>query len=84
MLLEAAPERLRNHLREVALIHSDQALALVKSHFCRVDLQRVAEGFAADADDEKIDALLKEARPISNVIVDDLGLGTPADQGKSS
>ena len=84
MLLEAVPERLGDHLREVALISFDQALALVKSHFCRADLQRVAEGFAADADDEKIDALLKEARPVSNVIVDDLGLGTPAGQGKSS
>ena len=84
MLLEAAPERIRNHLREVALISSDQVLTLVKTHFCRVDLQRVAEGFAADADDEKIEALLKEARPVSNVIVDDLDLGIPADPSKSS
>ena len=38
-LLKAAPERLRGYVREVALISSDQAFALVKSHYTRVDLQ---------------------------------------------
>ena len=37
-LLKAAPERLRAYIKEVALISSDQALALVKSHYTRVEL----------------------------------------------
>ena len=60
-LLRAAPERLRAIAKEAALLSSDRALTLVKSHYTRVDLQRVGEGFAADADDEKIESLMKEA-----------------------
>ena len=77
-LLKAAPERLRSYIKEVALLSSDQAFALVKSHYIRVDLQRVGEGFAADADDDKVESLMKEARPISSIVVEDLDLGFPA------
>jgi hypothetical protein len=77
-LLEAAPERMKTYVKDVALVSSDQALALVKSHYPRVDLQRVGEGFAADAEDEKIESLMAEARAISSVVVDDLDLDLPA------
>ena len=77
-LLEATPERVKTLIRDVALVSSDQALALVKSHYPRVDLQRVGEGFAADAGDEEIESLMVEARAISSIIVDDIDLDLPA------
>ena len=51
----------------------------MKSHYTRVDLQRVGKGFVADADEEKNESLMKEAQPISNVIIEDLDLGSPVE-----
>ena len=48
-LLGAAPERLRAHVKEVALVSSDQALAVMKSHYPRADLTRFGEGYAEGA-----------------------------------
>ena len=73
-LLGATPERLRAHVREVALISSDQALAVLKSHYPRADLARFGEGYAEGATEESVAALLEEARPISNVLVENLDL----------
>ena len=73
-LLGAAPERLRAHVKEVALISSDQALAVLKSHYPRADLTRFGEGYAEGATEESVAALLEEARPISNVLVENLDL----------
>ena len=73
-LLRMAPERLRAHMKEVALISSDQALAVMKSHYPRADLARFGEGYAEGATEESVTALLDEARPISNVLVENLEL----------
>ena len=73
-LLRAAPERLRAHMKEVALISSDQALAVLKSHYPRADLTRLGEGYAEGATEASVAALLEEARPISNVLVENLDL----------
>ena len=73
-LLGAAPERLRAHMKEVALISFDQALAVLKSHYPRADLTRFGEGYAEGVTEESVAALLEEARPISNVLVENLDL----------
>ena len=67
--LKEAHERLKGLLKEVATMSSIQALALVKSHYPRVDLRRIGKGFAADADDNKIKALLSEIKPTSELLV---------------
>ena len=50
------------------------ALSLVKSHYPWVDLRRVEEGYAADTDDDAIDALQDEVRPIAELLVTELEL----------
>ena len=50
------------------------ALSLVKSHYPRVDLQQVEEGYAADVDDDAIDVLQDEARPTAEMVVSELEL----------
>ena len=37
-----------------------------------MDLHRFEEGYAADADDDKIDALTSEAHPVAESLVGDL------------
>ena len=49
-----------------------QTLVLVKSHYPRVDLQRFEEGYAADADDDRIDALMSKVRPVAESLVADM------------
>ena len=71
-LLKAAPERLKAHIKEVALISTDQALALMKSHYPRADLERLREGFTENVDEAKADSLIKDVRPISNLLVENL------------
>ena len=78
-LLRMAPERLRAHVKEVALVSTDQALAIVKSHYPRVDLVRFGEGYAEGATEGGVTALLEEARPVSNVLVENLELDPPAE-----
>ena len=73
-LLRMVPERLRAHMKEVALISSDQALAIMKSHYPRADLTRFEEGYAEGATEEGVVTLLEEVRPISNVLVENLEL----------
>ena len=72
--LKAAPEKLKAQIKEVVTTSTVQALAVVKSHYPQVDLQRVGEGFANDADEDKIDALSKEVKTTSNLLVENLDL----------
>ena len=72
--LKAAPERLKAQVKDAATISAVQALATVKSHYPRLDLQRVGEGFANDADEDKIDALLEEIKTTSDLLVENLDL----------
>ena len=78
-LLKAAPGRLKDHIKEVALISTDQALALMKSHYPRADLQRLEEGFTEDVDEAKADSLIKDVRPISDLLVENLDFDSPVE-----
>ena len=51
-----------------------QALAVVKSHYPRVDLQRFGEGFAADVNEDKFDSLTLEVTPTAELLVENLDL----------
>ena len=72
--LRMAPQKLKDHVKEIATTSAVQALALVKSHYPRVDLQRVGEGFAADTDDDKSEAWLSDVKPTSELLVSHLNM----------
>ena len=74
--LEAAPQKLRGLVWEAASTSAIQALSLGKSHYPRVDLQRLGEGYAADADDAKIEALWSEVQPISDLLASQLEINS--------
>ena len=78
-LLKAAPGRLKAHIKEVALVSTDQALALMKSHYPRVDLQQLGEGFTEDVYEAKADSLIKDVRPISDLLVENLDFDSPVE-----
>ena len=70
--LKKAPEKLRRITWDTAVETATQAFVLAKSHYPRVELRRFTEGYAADADDDKIDALTSEARPVAESLVADI------------
>ena len=47
-------------------------MALVKSHYPRVDLEQLGEGYAADTDDDRIDTYMSEVRPVAESVVTDI------------
>ena len=51
-----------------------QELAMVKSHYPRVDLPRFEEGFMANVDDAKLEALTIEVEPTAESLVENLDL----------
>ena len=51
-----------------------QELAVVKSHYPGVDLQRFKEGFTADVDEAKLEALTVEVEPTTESLVENLDL----------
>ena len=55
--LKLVPDRLKTQLKEMVMTAIVQALAVVKSHYPRVDLQCFEEGFMADVNDAKLKAL---------------------------
>jgi len=71
-LQKQAPRKIRNVIWGMAVVAGCMALSVVKSHYPRVDLQRVEEGYAATTSDDAIDALQDEARPASEALVADL------------
>ena len=68
---------MKDHIKEVALISTDQALALMKSHYPRADLQRLGEGFTEDVDEAKADSLIKDVQSISDLLVENLDFDSP-------
>ena len=72
--LKPAPEKLKARLHEVASSGMIQALAIFKSHYPRVDLQWLKEGFTADVDDNKFDSLVSNVRSTANLVVENLEL----------
>ena len=70
--LKEAPQKLRKITWGATVEAATQAFALVKSHYPRVDLRRFEEGYAADADDDKIETLTLEAQPVAELLVGDI------------
>ena len=70
--LKKAPQKLRRITWDAVVESATQAFVLVKSHYPRVELRRFTEGYSADADDDKIDALTSEARPVAESLVADI------------
>uniref|UniRef100_A0A0E0M6G6 Uncharacterized protein n=1 Tax=Oryza punctata TaxID=4537 RepID=A0A0E0M6G6_ORYPU len=58
----------------VANISACNALAVVKSHYTRIDLAAVEEGYAADCSEEDVERLLGEVAPPAATLVKDLDL----------
>ena len=71
-LLKEAPRKIWNVVWGMAVAAGCLALSVVKSHYPRVDLQRVEEGYAATTSDEAIDVLQDEARPASEAFAAEL------------
>ena len=69
-----APKKLKSQIKEVVIATAVQALAVVKSHYPRVDLQWIKEGFAEDTDEDKMDALLLDVKSTSDLLVENLDL----------
>ena len=55
--LKLVPDRLKAQLKETAMTATVQLLAVVKSHYPRVDLQPFEEGFTVDVDDAKLEVV---------------------------
>ena len=51
-----------------------QILAVVKSNYPRVDLERFVEGFAVDVDEDKFESLTLEVKPTAELLVENLDL----------
>ena len=70
--LKRAPQKLRKLTKDAAIATAAQTMVLMKSHYPHLDLQRFEEGYAADADNDKIDALTSEVRPFTESLVADM------------
>lgn len=53
---------------------ANHALAVVKSHYPRLNMTAVEEGYAADCSEEDIDRLFGEVAPAAAALVNDLDL----------
>ena len=72
--LKLVPGQLKTQLKETAMTGTVQALAVVKSHYPWVDLQRLGEGFAADVDEDKFESLMLDVRSTDDLLVENLDL----------
>src|SRR5438046_2524004 len=58
--LKLVPDQLKEKMKRTTLTATIQALAMVKSHYPRVDLQCFEEGYTVDVDEAKLEALTVE------------------------
>ena len=65
---------MKTQLKKTTMTSTVQALAMVKSHYPRVDLQWFREGFAVDVDENKFDSLTLEVTPTTELLVEKLDL----------
>ena len=72
--LKLVPDRLKAQLKQTAMTATVQALVVVKLHYPRVDLQHFEEGFTADVDDAKLEALSLEVEHTAESLVENLYL----------
>ena len=72
--LKLVPGKMKARLKKITMTGTVQALAVVKSHYPRVDLERFEEGFAADVDEDKFESLTLEVKPTAELLVENLNL----------
>src|SRR5438876_7200807 len=72
--LKLVPNRLKAQLKQTAMTATVQALAMVKPHYPRVDLQWFKEGFTIDVDYAKLEALSLEVEHTAELLVENLYL----------
>ena len=72
--LKLVLDRLKTQLKETAMTAMIQAQAVVKSHYPQVDLQRFEEGFTADVDDAKLEALSLDVEHTAESLVENMYL----------
>ncbi len=68
--LKQIPDRLKEKVKRAAIAGAIQALAMVKSHYPGVDLNRFEEGYTADVDEAKLSTLTAEAEPVAEFLVE--------------
>jgi hypothetical protein len=68
--LRDAPSLLKAWARRAAVAGGQGVLVLVRSHFPRVDIQRLGGGLAKDTDDAKRDALVAETLPLARSLAE--------------
>jgi len=72
--LKLVPDRLKAKMKCSVLTATIQALAMVKSHYPGVDLQRFEKGYTVDVDEAKLEALTVEVEPTVESLVENLDL----------
>ena len=72
--LKRVPNKLKGKVKRAATAGTIQALAMVKSHYPGVDLNRFEEGYTVDVDEAKLEALTAKAEPVAESLVDLLDL----------
>uniref|UniRef100_A0A0D3F2X4 Uncharacterized protein n=1 Tax=Oryza barthii TaxID=65489 RepID=A0A0D3F2X4_9ORYZ len=73
-LVPEGPAGCRRMAESAARTAANHALAVVKSHYPRVNMTAVDEGYAADCSKEDIDRLVVEVAPAAAALVNDLDL----------
>ena len=68
--LKRVPDKLKGKVKRVATAGTIQALAMVKSHYPGVDLNRFEEGYTADVDNAKLLTLTVKAEPIAESLIE--------------
>ena len=72
--LKLVPDRLKTKMKRTMQTAMIQVLAMVKSHYPGVELQRFEEGYTADVDEAKLEALSVEVEPTAESLVENLDL----------
>ena len=68
--MKRVPDRLKRKVKRTAIAGMIQALAMLKSHYPGVDLNRFKEGYTADVDEAKLLTLTAKAEPVAESLVE--------------
>ena len=72
--LKSVPKELTVKMKDAAMTATIQSLAMMKSHYPGADLKRFEEGYTADMDEAKLEALSLEVEPTAESLVELLDL----------
>src|SRR5438105_969819 len=72
--LKSVPKQLTVKMKDVAMTAAIQSLAMMKSHYTGADLKRFEEGYTANMDESKLEALSLEVEPTAESLVELLDL----------